>query len=348
MKYRDLGRGDLNVSEFCLGTMTWGSQNTPEEAFAQIDLALDRGINFLDTAEMYPTTPLRAETVGGTERIIGDWLRRGGARDRIVLATKITGEGSKLAGRDGAPISPATLRQAIEGSLARLNTDCVDLYQLHWPNRGSYHFRRNWGFQPEKQAPGVEEDMLAILRTIGELRAEGKLRHFGLSNESAWGAATFLKLAERENLPRVVAIQNEYNLMCRLYDLDLAELSHHEGVGLLAYSPLAAGLLTGKYADGARPAGSREAVNANNLGGRLSAHSEPVAAEYVALARAHGLDPAGMALAFCASRPFMGSVILGATTLEQLSTDIDAADLVLSDEVMAGIAEIHRRFPVPM
>jgi aryl-alcohol dehydrogenase-like predicted oxidoreductase len=348
VKYRDLGRSDLNVSEFCLGTMTWGSQNTPEEAFAQIDLALERGINFLDTAEMYPTTPLRAETTGETERIIGEWLRRGGARDRIVLATKITGEGGKTAGRDGAPISPETLREAIEGSLRRLNTDCVDLYQLHWPNRGSYHFRRHWTFRPEGQAPGVEEDMLAILRTIGALRDEGKLRHFGLSNESAWGAATFLKLAERENLPRVVSIQNEYNLMCRLYDLDLAELSHHEGVGLLAYSPLAAGLLTGKYEGGARPAGSREAVNGNKLGGRISEHSEPVAAEYVALARAHGLDPARMALAFCASRAFMGSVILGATTPGQLSSDIDAADLVLSDEVMAGIAAIHRRFPVPM
>jgi aryl-alcohol dehydrogenase-like predicted oxidoreductase len=348
VKYRDLGRSDLNVSEFCLGTMTWGSQNTPEEAFAQIDLALERGINILDTAEMYPTTPLRAETVGETERIIGEWLRRGGARDRIVLATKITGEGSQVVGRGGAPITPASLREAIEGNLRRLNTDHVDLYQLHWPNRGSYHFRKSWGFAPEGQAPGVEEDMLAILRTIGELRDEGKLRHFGLSNETAWGTATFLKLAERENLPRVVAIQNEYNLLCRLYDLDLAELSHHEGVGLLAYSPLAAGLLTGKYADGARPAGSREAVNGNNLGGRISEYSEPVAAEYVALARAHDLDPARMALAFCASRPFMGSVILGATTLDQLENDIDAAELVLSDEVLAGIAAIHRRFPAPL
>ncbi|PZQ49315.1 MAG: aldo/keto reductase [Rhodovulum sulfidophilum] len=348
MKYRDLGRSDLNVSEFCLGTMTWGSQNTPEEAFAQIDLALERGINFLDTAEMYPTTPLRRETAGETERIIGQWIARGGARDRIVLATKITGEGSQAVDRGGAPISPATLRAAIEGNLHRLNTDYVDLYQLHWPNRGSYHFRRHWTFAPEKQAAGVEEDMLAILRTIGELRDEGKLRHFGLSNETAWGTAMFLKLAERENLPRVVSVQNEYNLMCRLYDLDLAELSHHEGIGLLAYSPLAAGLLTGKYADGARPEGSREAVNANQLGGRISEHSEPVAAEYVALARAHGLDPAQMALAFCATRPFMGSVILGATTPEQLGTDIAAADLTLSDEVMAGIAAIHRRFPVPM
>ncbi|MFQ8430388.1 aldo/keto reductase [Amaricoccus sp. W119] len=347
MKYRALGRSDLQVSEFCLGTMTWGSQNTPEEAFSQIDLALERGINLIDTAEMYPTTPLRAETVGETERIIGKWIRAGGARDKLVLATKITGEGSQAVDRGGAPISPETLRAAIDGSLKRLGVDCIDLYQLHWPNRGSYHFRRHWNFAPEGQPADVEDDMLAILRAIGELRDAGKLRHFGLSNESAWGTAMFLKLAERENLPRVVSIQNEYNLLCRLFDLDLAELAHHEGVGLLAYSPLAAGLLTGKYIAGARPAGSREVVNGNSLGGRISKFSEPVVEEYVGLAREHGLDPAQMALAFCASRAFMGSVILGATTLEQLETDIAAAELTLPEAVTLGIAAIRRRCPMP-
>lgn len=327
--------------------MTWGSQNTPEEAFSQLDLAVEHGITFIDTAEMYPTTPLRRETAGETERILGRWLRTSGKRDRLVIATKITGEGSSAVDRGGAPISPATLREALEGSLTRLGVDCVDLYQLHWPNRGSYHFRKNWGYAPESQAGGVEADMRAILETVAALRDEGKLRHFGLSNETAWGTATFLKLAEREDLPRVVSIQNEYNLMCRLYDLDLAELSHHEEVGLLAYSPLAAGLLTGKYAGGARPAGSRAAIN-GDLGGRISRYSEPVAAEYVALARAHGLDPARMALAFCAARPFMGSVILGATSLDQLRDDLGAAGLVLPEAVNQGIAEIHRRFPVPM
>ena len=345
MQYRPLGRSDLTISEFCLGTMTWGSQNTAEEAFAQLDLAVERGITFIDTAEMYPTTPLRRETAGETERILGRWLKAGGKRDGLVVATKITGEGSS--DRNGAPISPAALRAAIEGSLTRLGIDCVDLYQLHWPNRGSYHFRKLWGYAPEKQAAGVEADMRAILETIAALREEGKLRHFGLSNETAWGTATFLKLAEREGLPRVISVQNEYNLMCRLYDLDLAELSHHEGVGLMAYSPLAAGFLTGKYAGGARPAGSRAAIN-GDLGGRISKYSEPVAAEYVGLARDHGLDPAQMALAFCASRPFMGSVILGATSLDQLETDIAAAELALPEAVSAGIAEIHRRFPIPM
>ncbi len=347
MKYRALGRGDLTVSEFCLGTMTWGSQNTDAEAFSQLDLAVERGINFIDTAEMYPTTPLRRETAGETERILGRWLKASGKRDGLVIATKITGEGSSAVDRAGAPISPASLREAIEGSLSRLGTDCVDLYQLHWPNRGSYHFRKLWSYAPEKQAGGVEADMLAILETIAALRDEGKLRHFGLSNETAWGTASFLKLAERENLPRVISVQNEYNLMCRIYDLDLAELSHHEGVGLLAYSPLAAGLLTGKYTDGARPAGSRATIN-RDLGGRISEHSMPAAAEYARLARDHGIDPAQMALAFCASRPFMGSVILGATSFAQLETDIAAADLELPEAVVAGIAAIHRRFPVPM
>ncbi|MER2509180.1 MAG: aldo/keto reductase [Amaricoccus sp.] len=347
MRYTTLGRTELRVSNFCLGTMTWGTQNSDAEAFQQIDYALDQGVNFLDTAEMYPTTPLSAGTSGETERIIGRWLAKTGRREEVVLATKIVGAGNRTAGRDGAPIGPATLRLALDDSLRRLGTDRVDLYQLHWPNRGSYHFRRDWTFAPEEQPRGQAEEMLAILETLGELTREGKIRAVGLSNESAWGTATYLRLAEAHGLPRIASIQNEYSLMCRSFDLDLAELCHHEDVGLLAYSPLAAGLLTGKYAGGARPAGSRATIN-GDLGGRISVHSEPVAEAYVAIARGHGLDPAQMALAFAAARPFMASVIIGATSMEQLRTDLGAADVTLPAEVLRDIAALRRRHPRPL
>ncbi len=347
MKRHRLGRSDLEVSLYCLGSMTWGSQNTPEEAFEQIDYALDQGVNIIDTAEMYPTTPMSPETAGDTEAIIGQWVARTGRRNDVIIATKIVGAGNRSTGRDGAPIAPDTLRIAVEGSLRRLQTDVIDIYQLHWPNRGSYHFRQSWGFDPYGQERGEEARMLAILETVGALVAEGKIRHFGLSNESAWGTAKFLELAERHGLPRVVSIQNEYNLLHRLYDLDLAELSRHEDVGLLAFSPLAAGLLTGKYEGGALPAGSRRTLN-DNLGGRINPHSAPSVTAYVQLARDHGLDPAHLALAFCASRPFMGSIIIGATTMDQLGTDLAAADVTLDAEILEGIAAIRRGLPQPM
>jgi aryl-alcohol dehydrogenase-like predicted oxidoreductase len=347
MKIDTLGRSNLSVSRFCLGSMTWGTQNSAGEAFAQIDTALDHGINFIDTAELYPTTPLSAETAGDTEAIIGEWLARTGRRDEVVIATKIVGAGNHTVRPGGAPISPATLRVALEGSLRRLKTDRIDLYQLHWPNRGSYHFRKSWSYDPTGQARGPEPEFRAILETLAGFIAEGKLRHFGLSNETAWGMMTWLRLAEAEGLPRPVSIQNEYSLLCRIFDLDLAEACHQEEVGLMAFSPLAAGMLTGKYEGGRRPPGSRATIN-TNLGGRMTPRAEPAVSAYVALARAHGLDPAQMALAFAAARPFMASVILGATSAEQLATDIAAADLVLPDEVVAGIAEIHRRHPNPL
>ncbi len=347
MEIRRLGRSGLRVSKFCLGTMTWGSQNTAAEAHAQIDMALDRGVNFLDTAEMYPTTPLTAETSGETERIVGQWLEKSGRRGDIVLATKITGEGNRTVGRDGAPITPETLRAALEGSLRRLRTDHVDLYQLHWPNRGSYHFRRSWTYAPSAQPRGEAARLHAILDTLGAFVAEGKVRAIGLSNDTAWGVAKFLELSEAHGLPRVASIQNEYSLMQRIFDLDLAELSHHEEVGLLAYSPLAAGLLTGKYQGGAVPAGSRVSINPT-LAGRINPHSGPIVDAYVALARDHGLEPAQMALAWAAERPFMASVILGATSLDQLATDLGAAEVTLSEEVRDGVAAIHRRQPIPM
>lgn len=346
MKYNTLGRTDIKVSELCLGTMTWGTQNTEADGHEQMSVAHDHGINFFDTAEMYPTTPLSAEKQGLTEEIVGSWFKATGNRDEIILATKITGAGPKWM-RDGAGISPDTIRIAVEGSLKRLQTDVIDLYQLHWPNRGSYHFRQNWTYQPARQDRGEMADHASeVLKTLNDLIAEGKIRHVGLSNESCWGTSQFLRAAETQDLPRVVSIQNEYNLMCRLFDLDLAELSHHEDVGLLAYSPLAAGLLSGKYHDGQVPDGSRRSIN-KDLGGRYALPVDHVVDAYNLIAKSHALDPCQMAIAFCLTRPFMTSVIIGATTMEQLHTNIGARDVQLSDQVLEEIQAVYRQYPIP-
>ncbi|WP_411035196.1 aldo/keto reductase [Shinella sp. BYT-45] len=347
MKYNPLGRTGIRVSEICLGTMTWGSQNSEQEAHDQLDYAFSQGVNFIDTAELYPTTPLSPETYGDTERFIGNWMKARGNRDRVVLASKVAGPGRPYI-RGGAPMSRAGILSAIDDSLSRLKTDYLDLYQLHWPNRGHYHFRNAWSYDPSKQdRQKVAAELLEILETAGELVKAGKVRALGLSNDTAWGTMQLLKLAGERGLPRVASIQNEYNLLYRTFDLDLAELSHHEDVGLLAYSPLAAGLLTGKYLDGARPEGSRLTKN-GDLGGRYQPLQEPAVRAYVELAKEHGLDPAQMALAFCLTRPFMASVIIGATSMEQLKTDIAAKDLELSTDVMNGIRRIHRLYPAPM
>ncbi len=346
MRYNTLAKTDLKVSELCLGSMTWGSQNTAAEGHAQIDMALDHGVNFIDTAEMYPTNPMRAETIGGTEEVIGEWIAKSGRRRDVILATKVTGAGQRLV-RDGAPISADTVRTAIEGSLRRLQTDVIDLYQLHWPNRGSYHFRQNWTFDATGQARGeVGAHMLDVLEEMQRQVEAGRVRHFGLSNESAWGTAEWLRLAEANGLPRVASIQNEYSLLCRVFDLDLAELCHHEDVGLLAFSPLACGLLSGKYAPDVTPSGSRRAATPD-LGGRLTSRVWPAIDAYLGIARKHGLDPCQMALAWCASRPFMASVIFGATSPKQLRIALNAAQTDLSDELLQEIAAAHKSHPMP-
>jgi len=347
MKMNRLGRTDILVSEICLGTMTWGSQNTREEAYEQMDYALDHGVNFFDTAELYPTTPLSAETYADTERLIGDWFEKTGKRDKVVLATKVAGPGRPYI-REGKPITGAVVREAVDASLKRLKTDYIDLYQIHWPNRGHFHFRGAWSYNPFKQDRSkASADIAEILDALGDCVKAGKLKAIGLSNETTWGTQKYLTLAEAKGLPRVATIQNEYNLLYRHYDLDLAELSHHEDVGLLAYSPLAGGILSGKYLDGKKPAGSRGSIN-GDIGGRLVPQQEAATRAYVELAKANGLDPSAMALAFCLTRPFMASVIIGATTMDQLKVNIGAADLKLSDEVLQEIAKIHRQYPMPI
>jgi len=346
MKMTPLGRTGLEVSALCLGTMTWGSQNTPEEGHAQIDRAIERGVNFIDTAEMYPVNPTLKETTGRTEEIIGQWFAKTGRRDEVILATKHSGEGFMNA-RDGAPISSATIPETVEGSLRRLRTDHIDLYQLHWPNRGSYMFRKNWTFDPSGQSrtetiAHMEDTLEALQRQVDK----GNIRHFGLSNESAWGTAQWLRIAEAHGWPRAASIQNEYSLLCRLYDTDLAELSVNEDVGLLAFSPLAAGLLSGKYQGGAMPGTSRMALN-STLGGRITDRVFDAVDAYLQIAARHGLNPVEMALAWCLTRPFVCAAIFGATTQAQLDIALNSADLVLSDEVLTEIDHAHRAHPMP-
>ena len=346
MKMNRLGRSDIEVSEICLGSMTWGTQNTEAEGHAQIDYAVAHGVNFIDTAELYPVNPISGETQGRTEEIIGSWLKANGKRDQIIIASKVAGNGPKWI-QDGIDISPRKIRNSLEASLKRLQSDYVDLYQLHWPNRGSYAFRQNWSFDPTGQQTQETLDHIhEVLEYLGELIQQGKIRTIGLSNESSWGTSQFLRIAEQHDLPRVVSIQNEYSLLYRPFDLDLAELSHHEQVGLLPYSPLSCGLLTGKYTNGQVPKGSRMDIN-KDLYGRVNNRSMNAVDAYLAVANKHGLDLSQMAIAFCNQRPFITSTIIGATSVEQLANSLGADGLILSDEVLKDIAEVHRRFPMP-
>jgi len=327
--------------------MTWGEASTEKEGHWQLDQAINSGINFVDTAEMYPTNPLRRETAGATEQIIGNWLKKRHRRNDIIIATKITGEGSKTI-RDGSPISKKMIKVALEGSLKRLNTDYIDLYQLHWPNRGSYHFRQNWNFDPSKQPTSkVKENIFEILNYLSELVKEGKIRTIGLSNESTWGTMQFIKTAAENGFEKIVSIQNEYSLLCRYFDTDFAELCHNENVNLLAYSPLAAGLLTGKYQSGKVPKNSRLQITPS-LNGRVNKRSSNAVTHYLDTAKRFQLNPVNMALAFCAQRPFMGSVIFGATQNKHLQTIIDGLDLELSQEILTELNRVHREYPFPM
>lgn len=345
-----LGTSDLTVSDICLGTMTYSNQTDAADAFAQMDRAVAAGITFLDCAEMYPVNPVRPESAGRSEEFIGNWLENRGRRDDLQIATKISGPGNiRAEGFTGKNIPGA-----IDASLRRLKTDVIDLYQLHWPERGSYAFRQSWTYDPsgqDRQATLAHFD--DVLGALQDAVQAGKIRTFGLSNESAWGTTRWIDRAEQVGGPRVVAIQNEYSLLNRLYDLDLAEVAVNESVTLLAYSPLAAGLLTGKYLGGATPAGSRAAVDiahggTGDLGGRRRPPAERAVAAYKALADDAGLDLVQLAIAWLRTRPFPVIPIIGATSLAQLDHLIAGLDLRLSDEVLARIEEVRRDHPMPI
>jgi len=344
MEYRPLGRSGIEVSAVCLGTMTWGEQNTEAEGHAQMDHALERGVSFWDTAEMYPVAP-RAETYGRTEEVIGTWFASRGKRDKVIVATKALGPGSRFPYvRDGKPRhTAAQLIEAVDASLKRLQTDYIDLYQLHWPDRHTNTFG-SLGF-----TPNPEEEMTPIEETLGaldELVTAGKIRSIGLSNETPWGVMRFLALADQGRGPRVVSIQNPYSLLNRSFEVGLAEIAYREDVGLLAYAPAAAGALSGKYLDGARPQGARMTLFPQNTR-YFTENGVASTAAYVALAKELGMDPVQMATSFVLSRPFTTAAIVGATSIEQLDNQIDAVGLTLPQEALDRIDAIHSQYTYP-
>jgi aryl-alcohol dehydrogenase-like predicted oxidoreductase len=333
MEYRALGRTNVKVSILCLGTMTWGQQNTEAEGHAQMDLAVGKGINFFDTAELYPIPP-KQETQGRTEEIIGRWFAVRKTRDKIVLATKVVGRSQSTYFRGGeiSRLHRDHIIRAVEGSLRRLRTDYIDLYQIHWPDRPIQLFGGlNYRHQSDAGIPIVE-----TLAALGELVEQGKVRHVGISNETAWGTMKYLQVAGAKELPRIVSIQNVYNLLSRNFEHGLSEIAHRENVGLVAYSPLAQGYLTGKYENGALPEGSRKQLF-DRLQRYETPNAAPATAAYLELARKHGLDPAQMALQFVSTRPFVTSTVIGATTMEQLKTDISSIHVTLTEEVLKAI-----------
>jgi len=345
MKYSLLGNTDLKVSRLCLGTMTWGEQNTEAEAHEQLDYALDQGINFIDTAEMYAVPP-RPETYGLTETYIGTWLKKRQVRDKIILATKVAGPGEIAQHVRGGPcLDRDNIRQAIEASLQRLQTDYIDLYQVHWPERTTNFFGElGYTYHKDEHKTPLEETLFYL----GELVKEGKVRYVGVSNETPWGVMSYLRTAEHGRpFPRIVSIQNPYSLLNRIYEIGLAEISHREKVGLLAYSPLAFGVLSGKYLNGARPAGARLTLFTRFDRYIKDEYAIQATEAYVQLAQKNALDPAQMALAYVNSRPFLTSNIIGATTMEQLKADIASIDLELDGEILEAIEAIHQQHPNP-
>lgn len=347
MQFKPLANTGILVPEICLGTMTFGEQNTQAEGFAQLDYALERGLNFWDTAEMYPVPP-KSETQGATERIIGNWFAERGGRDNVILATKIAGPsqgGSQI--RNGQTRYTATeIASALDGNLQRLKTDYIDLYQLHWPQRPTNFFGK-LGY--DNAEANNDQEVTALEETLSALSDEvkkGRIRAIGLSNETPWGTLKFLHLAEKLGLEKVVSVQNPYNLLNRTYEIGMSEIAKYENVGLLAYSPLAFGYLTGKFRHGARPAHARV-----TLFSRFSRYSNPqsewATEQYAQLAEKHGLSLTQLALAFIKQQFFVTSTIIGATNLAQLKENIDAFEINLSEDILQGIEAIHRQQPNP-
>jgi len=346
MQTRKLGNTDIDVSLIALGTMNYGEQNTQAEAFEQLDYAFEQGINFYDVAEVYSIPP-KAETFGASETILGNWLQQRGLREQVVLATKVTGRGDRNKGiehvRDGARLNAAQIKQAVEGSLKRLQTDRIDLYQVHWPERMTNFFGR-LGYEHADEADNVS--IAETLCALNDLVKDGKILHVGLSNETPWGVMEYTRVAAEFNFPRVMSIQNPYNLLNRTYEIGLAEISVREQMGLLAYSPLAFGVLTGKYLNGAKPAGARLTMY-----DRFARYNSPYATAatqaYSDLAKEVGLSLVELSMAFIHRQSFLSSNIIGATTMAQLKQNIATADVVLSDDTVKAINTIHHQYCNP-
>ena len=345
MKFNKLGNTNLEVSAICLGTMTFGEQNSEADGHQQLDYAVDRGVNFIDTAELY-AVPSRAETQGKTEEIIGTWLASRKCRDQVIIGTKITGPADNLHYiREGLNFSKNQLRSALEGSLKRLRTDYIDIYQLHWPERKTNMF----GQRSYKHAKDDlwEDNFLEILNCFQDFKKKGLIRHFGVSNETPWGLHRFLKLADENEIPRIVSIQNPYSLLNRLFEVGLSEMSIREEVGLLAYSPLGFGLLSGKYHLGTARSDARLKLFDKHFTRYQSENCYRATDRYIKIAQDFQLNPAQMALAFVNSRPFVCSNIIGATNLDQLKSNIESIDLSLSSEILKKIETVHAEIPNP-
>lgn len=347
MQKRKLGNTNIKVTKICLGTMTWGYQNSEDEAHEQLDYATENGINFIDTAEVYAVPP-SADTYTKTEKMIGNWLEKRKKRDDLVIASKVVGKGRDYA-RGGEGFTKNGILEAIEGSLKRLKTDYLDLYQLHWPQRdvplwGKANYSESMISDKEEQLANI----LETLEALDEIEKSGKVKHFGLSNETPWGAMKFLELAKDHNLPRMVSIQNAYSLVRREYEAGLSEISINENIGLLAYSPLAGGVLSGKYLEGKKPKGARYSTWGDlRMGYYMKERVESAVEDYKKIADDAGITLAQMSLAFVNEREFVTSNIIGATSLEQLKENISSADIKLSDDVIEEINKIYQKNPNP-
>ena len=343
MNYKKLGNTEIKVSTICLGTMTWGEQNNIQEGFEQMDYALEQGINFFDTAELYAIPP-KKETYGKTEEIIGSWLKEKNNRSKIILATKISGPGLSWIRGGGNQYDEKNINKAVEGSLKRLNTDYIDLYQLHWPERKTNYFGK-LGYKHKDE--NVWNNFEEILNSLDKIIKSGKVRYVGLSNESAWGLSKYLEISKSKNLPKMMSVQNPYNLLNRTYEIGLAEISIREKSGLLAYSPLASGILSGKYRNGALPEGSRMKLFGDRFPRYKTKNATNAVEEYYKISTNHNLNLAQMSLKFCELQPFITSVIIGATSMEQLKTDIESVNVELSDEVIKEINKIQEMYQNP-